>query len=500
MDATGFFIMDKLRKNEPLDMKEIFMMVVIIPFIGKLFNSNGYFMIFIDYISKLIFEQGQKKLKSKYAVMTISGNISQNITAVLHKSVDCKISPIFLAINRYVLEQNLAESFDSINLSESGDNFSTAATTTSKCEIIAKEIKEFTKLCIYDNQKIDVKIENITEFNDKSNYGPSKNTTYTFTLRMSKSANSSIIFDKFINQKLDAYKLYLESKTKDKYYHFVFLDTKNDLPVFSSSIINDKNHTLNNETFDTLFHDHVDRLKTDIVKLRDKEYYMTHGLRRKKGYLFYGEPGTGKTSSVMAIANADNRHIMEISIQKIKNINTLRQILNLTSINNISFNKSEIVYLFDEINFENNNLFDMKQLLGSRKQYTSDTETETSKPKSDTKPIDTCEQIDINEVLSLFDGIGNYDGAIIVATTNHKEKLNPAICREMRLTPLYFTYMDKTNLIKMIKKVYRIKTLSSKKLAKIPDPSPLKWSAAKVRTLMELHENSLDNFLAEMKV
>ena len=48
----------------------------------------------------------------------------------------------------------------------------------------------------------------------------------------------------------------------------------------------------------------------DIKRLRDIEYYQKNGIKRKKGYLFYGHPGCGKTLSVIAMALEDNRHIL----------------------------------------------------------------------------------------------------------------------------------------------------------------------------------------------
>jgi S-adenosylmethionine hydrolase len=195
MDATGFFIMDKLRKNEPLDMKEIFMMVVIIPFIGKLFNTNGYFMIFIDYISKLIFEQGQKKLKSKYTIMTIHGIVA----------TDYGFSNTFHSINREVLKQNLTENVDILHVSIGN---------TREDILVAKEIKEFTKLCKYNNQQIDIKLEHKLIEQQQSKDTDIRIRTYTYTLRVIKCSNSCKILDDFVKEKTNEFVVYLESKKK----------------------------------------------------------------------------------------------------------------------------------------------------------------------------------------------------------------------------------------------------------------------------------------------
>lgn len=59
-----------------------------------------------------------------------------------------------------------------------------------------------------------------------------------------------------------------------------------------------------------MHNEHTQMFINDINKLKDIEYYKEHGLKRKKGYLFHGEPGCGKTSTVVAIALYDERHIV----------------------------------------------------------------------------------------------------------------------------------------------------------------------------------------------
>jgi hypothetical protein len=68
------------------------------------------------------------------------------------------------------------------------------------------------------------------------------------------------------------------------------------------------------------------------------------------------------------------------------------------------------------------------------------------------KYIDAMSPIDLGVVLSSLDGVGNYNGLIIVATTNCIEKIDKAIYRDMRLTPMEFKQMRKIdcqNVIKM---------------------------------------------------
>ena len=60
-------------------------------------------------------------------------------------------------------------------------------------------------------------------------------------------------------------------------------------------------------------------------------------------------------------------------------------------------------------------------------------------------------------VLSKLDGLGNYNGLIIIATTNNIDKIHPVLCRDMRMNKIKFDYMNKKNLIKMCEKYFNIK-------------------------------------------
>ena len=94
--------------------------------------------------------------------------------------------------------------------------------------------------------------------------------------------------------------------------------------------------------------------------------------------------------------------------------------------------------------------------------------------------------LNIGKILSKFDGICNYDGLIIVATTNYKEKLDPALYRELRLTPIYFTYLRQSDAIEIIEKFYQVK-LNQEQIDLIPDR---KITPAKLVFLCEKHDDS----------
>ena len=266
----------------------------------------------------------------------------------------------------------------------------------------------------------------------------------------------------------------------------------------------------------------------DLKRLKDLEYYKKTGHKRKKGYLFHGPPGCGKTSSVVAMALEDKRHIMEISMSRIKTNEELEQIFNIAEIHGIKIDKSQLILLFDEIDTGTNILKKRKNEYDdddsesesekSQEEVIKENEMKESLAKKDeiisklilAKNIDNDSVTNYNSnsdaahlgcILSRFDGVGSYNGLIIIATTNCKEALSPALYRNGRLNPVFFDYIDQDNIIKIIEDYYDVK-LSEKEIAKLPNKKS-KLSFSSIRKYIEDFENNLDellNYLETLKL
>lgn len=307
----------------------------------------------------------------------------------------------------------------------------------------------------------------------------------------------------FINMKIDKYTKYCNNKNHNKIYHFIFQGTEpdkfsNNRLSFTCRVLSTKDNNKLTEGFDHIFNEHSDQLKYDLKNLKNHEYYAKYGLKRKKGYLFYGTPGCGKTSSVTAMALYDNRHIIEIPFCKLKTNKEFEQIINLTSINGISFTNDEIILLFDEIdtssidlirnNKINNNNIDTNDIT---KKIINSLITDQNKSEYVGVPTNDADALNIGILLSRLDGVGNYNGLVVIATTNHIDKLDPAFYRELRLTPFNFNYLRTEDIIKMIEKYLDIK-LTDEQINKLPNRSN-KITPAKLRYTIEKYINTTTN-------
>ncbi|XVF17939.1 hypothetical protein REPUB_Repub10bG0168100 [Reevesia pubescens] len=167
-------------------------------------------------------------------------------------------------------------------------------------------------------------------------------------------------------------------------------------------------------TFETLALD--TELKEAILKdlqrfLRRKDHYRKVGKAWKRGYLLYGPPGTGKSSLIAAMANYLNFDVYDLELTDVRCNSELRRLLVATS------NRSILVVEDIDCTIE----------LQDRM---------TVSPGSHFLDYPFPQkQVTLSGLLNFIDGLWSScgDERIIVFTTNHKDKLDPALLRPGRM-------------------------------------------------------------------
>ncbi|XP_008808726.1 AAA-ATPase At3g28580-like [Phoenix dactylifera] len=179
-------------------------------------------------------------------------------------------------------------------------------------------------------------------------------------------------------------------------------------------------------TFDTLAMDPGKKLeiKKDLDAFRKgKDYYAKIGKAWKRGYLLYGPPGTGKSSMIGAMANFLDYDVYDLELTTVKNNVELRKLFIETT------GKSIIVIEDIDCSLD---------LTGKRKQK-GKKEEGASEEKKNLPPgqeeKDESSKVTLSGLLNFIDGIWSACGGerLIVFTTNHIEKLDPALIRRGRM-------------------------------------------------------------------
>ncbi|MED6205740.1 hypothetical protein PIB30_020527 [Stylosanthes scabra] len=153
-------------------------------------------------------------------------------------------------------------------------------------------------------------------------------------------------------------------------------------------------------------------LKKEIIDDLDKflngrEFYEKTGRAWKRGYLLYGPPGTGKSSLVAAMANYLNYDIYDLDLTGVDDNLDLKNLI-------LRMNNRSILVVED-----------------------IDCSIELQNREEDMEPDNYYQEnkVTLSGLLNAIDGLWSCCGEerIIVFTTNHKEKLDPALLRPGRM-------------------------------------------------------------------
>ena len=148
--------------------------------------------------------------------------------------------------------------------------------------------------------------------------------------------------------------------------------------------------------------DDKQHLIKDIELFRaSKDWYAKMGIPYRKGYLFYGPPGTGKTSLVTGLSSHFNSNIYMLKLSDMTDT-TLREAI-------VGTDPGSFLVIED-----------VDCITASHKR---------KKRAEDKKATG----VTLSGLLNVIDGLFSPSGSIFILTTNHKDKLDPALLRPGRI-------------------------------------------------------------------
>ena len=198
-------------------------------------------------------------------------------------------------------------------------------------------------------------------------------------------------------------------------------------PKFYTSVFGSwyDRHDINDKPIDSVIL--PNQVENKMIKdlkwfLESSDWYKKRGIPYRRGYLFHGIPGSGKSSLAMALAGelGLNLYMLNLNSQHMTDDRLLDMIHSV---------KDKSIILFEDI--------DIVQ------------------PKRHDATGEKDEKVSLSGLLNVIDGPSAREGCVIIMTTNYKEKLDPALIRAGRAdVSLEFTHATPQQIYRFYKRFF----------------------------------------------
>lgn len=161
--------------------------------------------------------------------------------------------------------------------------------------------------------------------------------------------------------------------------------------------------------------------------LESEEKYLKKGINYKRGYLFYGPPGNGKTTAIVALAQNMKKHLCIVNFGD----ETISEKNLLMAIGQLPQNS---IVCFEDIDAVNSRKTTTTQPLPDKMVRNDDGKLILHESaNTDNRPT----VISLSTILNILDGVFTPNGLIFIMTTNFKEILDKALIRPGRIDVTY---------------------------------------------------------------
>jgi len=237
---------------------------------------------------------------------------------------------------------------------------------------------------------------------------------------------------------------------------------------------------------------YVDRFSNRGNKLEKDAHerrYEDAGITFKAGIIMTGPPGCGKSSTIRGILNRTGRHGVLVRWSSIKTCNEFCNLIRSTVIKEVKYEMKELCFIFEDFDANNDEILKKRSEKATSiccdslvndddsdicsSDVTPEGKTDYKKSKKMLETMTTAllnankgrdDELTLECVLNVIDGIVELHDAMLIFTTNHLEKIDPAFTRPGRIDYVLDLKLASVLVIKeMVEYKYREENLDMKK-------------------------------------
>jgi ATP-dependent 26S proteasome regulatory subunit len=482
------------------------LLIMLIPIIQKIIQFKGTF----KYLSELFIKSDKY---FEYNIQSHDVPVVRNYTSTPMMRI--QFSNKFLAVSHYINKNLKNHRFFSIT-----EIMSYNSELLYNSEYGEKDIKKYidlplnndmTLICekdeIYCQYKF-VKPDDSNNEEKNKDIKVSRNSHYIITLSIKIVDNEKYIekINNFVENCLKEYEKCIsitKKKNDNKQYIYSYMNSEkvdSKLELYFNEFLMDHNKDLNVNIFFEQKKKLINYIKPFIFNPNEEvnsgeELYKKCGMTFKAGLLFYGEPGCGKTTTIKGILKYTNRHAIIVDLSKVKTCEELESIFRTRKFNRKDFSGKELCYILEDCDAFESNIIKKRETHESEKKITNELSDvikfmdnmNTSTVKI---PSHNDNSLNLSCLLNLLDGIIELNGIMIIMTSNHPEKIDPALIRPGRFDfKCEFKKASKDIIKEMLKLKYN---LTDKEMQKYYDLNNIKeyiMSPAQIQCICFKNDN-----------
>jgi hypothetical protein len=284
-----------------------------------------------------------------------------------------------------------------------------------------------------------------------------------YTYKLSKKGKGQFhVLNKFLNDCIAEYKNKILNKKEQCIFEYIKYSKDEDDDrcdfTFRKYPFRSNKHLDKNIFFEGKqdFIQYVDRfiMKSDpLDKNPSEEQYEDAGITFKAGIMMIGPPGCGKSSTIRGILNRTKRHGILVRWSALNSCSEFSSLLRCTKINGVNYDPSELCFIFEDFDANDDDVLKCRSEKKAAKELpqqisfaSNDSETtidddnvkqELCKTKKALENIMMLQKkedaLTLECVLNTIDGIMELHNIMLIFTTNHLEKIDPAFTRPGRI-------------------------------------------------------------------